>query len=101
MNVCKHLSGWEKCLALIAHGSDALHEENLASAEASLQLALRLAQSTPPEQAHGLLALALCNRDWEEVWADGLDFRVVHRARCYGLYPHFSSMGFTSPKLRL
>jgi len=61
MNVCKNLSGWEKCLALVAHGSDALHEGNLASAEASLQLALRLAQSTPPEQAHGLSALALCN----------------------------------------
>src|SRR5882762_4455744 len=40
-------------------------------------------------------------RDRQEVRAHNLDPGLVRLARCYGLYPHFSNVGFTSPKVRL
>jgi hypothetical protein len=40
-------------------------------------------------------------RDRQKVRENDLYSRLVHLGRCYGLYPHFSNMGFTSPKVRL
>lgn len=59
MDDCKGLSECEKCLAVIAHGLDALHKGNLTSAEASFRVALVLAQSASYQQAHDLLPLTL------------------------------------------
>jgi tetratricopeptide (TPR) repeat protein len=59
MSECKDLTDCEKCLALIARGSDALSGHSFTTAEASFRMAMMIAQSTPPEQARDLLALAL------------------------------------------
>src|SRR5258707_9493346 len=61
MDNCRNLTNCEKCLAIVAHGSNALHDGNFMSAEASFRAALVLAQSTPPDEARELGPLALCN----------------------------------------
>jgi tetratricopeptide (TPR) repeat protein len=61
MDDCKNVSNCEKCLAIVAYGSNALHDGNFMSAEASFRAALVLAQSTPPDEARELIPLALCN----------------------------------------
>lgn len=59
MGACNNLSPVDKCLAFIAHGSDALQDHNFAKAEVSFRFALALANSAPAEQGRDLVPLAL------------------------------------------
>jgi len=59
MGACSNLSPVDKCLAVIAHGSDALHDRNFTKAEAAFRLALALANSVPAEQGRDLVPLVL------------------------------------------
>src|SRR2546429_10026642 len=61
MDACRDLSNCEKCLAMIAHGSDALHDGDFASAEEPFRVALILARTAPAEQARDLIPLTLYN----------------------------------------
>jgi tetratricopeptide (TPR) repeat protein len=49
----------QKCLAILTHGANALHEGNLEVAEKCFALGLALAKETPPDEARDLVPLAL------------------------------------------
>src|SRR6266478_6283929 len=59
MGACSNLSPVDKCLAFIAHGSDALQDRNFIKAEVAFRLALALANSAPAEQGRDLVPLVL------------------------------------------
>jgi len=61
MGACSNLSPVDKCLAIIAHGADALHDGNLSLAEGTFRLALALAKAAPADQARDLVPLVLLN----------------------------------------
>jgi tetratricopeptide (TPR) repeat protein len=61
MDACANLSSCEKCLAMIAHGADAVHGGNFAMADAAFRAAEVMAQTAPPEQARNLIPLAVFN----------------------------------------
>jgi len=61
MGACSNLSPVEKCLAIIAHGADALRDGNFILAEGAFRLALALTKAAPPEQARDLVPLVLLN----------------------------------------
>jgi tetratricopeptide (TPR) repeat protein len=55
---------WELCIAAIANCADAMQGGKFALAEKSLNLALQLAQSAPPEHGSPLFPLVLFNMSW-------------------------------------
>ena len=59
MGACSNLSPVEKCLAIIAHGADALSGGNLTLAEGVFRVALAVAKAAPPEQGIDLVPLVL------------------------------------------
>ena len=61
MGACSNLSPVEKCLAIIAHGANALLDGNFTLAEGAFRVALAGAKTLPPKQGHGLMPLALLN----------------------------------------
>jgi tetratricopeptide (TPR) repeat protein len=61
MGACGNLSPVEKCLAIIAHGADALQDSNFALAEGAFRVGLAIAKAAPAEQARDLVPLVLLN----------------------------------------
>jgi tetratricopeptide (TPR) repeat protein len=61
MGACSNISPVDKCLAVIAHGVDALQDGNFALAEGAFRAALAGAKALPPEQGHDLIPLTLLN----------------------------------------
>src|SRR5260221_2639319 len=61
MGACSNLSPVDKCLAIIAHGADALKDGNFSLAEGRFRGALAGAKASPPEQGRDLVPLALLN----------------------------------------
>jgi tetratricopeptide (TPR) repeat protein len=61
MGACSNLSPVEKCLAIIAHGADALQDSNFALAEGSFRVGLAIAKAAPAEQGRDLIPLVLLN----------------------------------------
>jgi len=61
MGACSNLSPVDKCLAIIAHGADALQDGNFTLAEGAFRVALAGAKASPPEQGRDLVPLALLN----------------------------------------
>lgn len=57
----KALQEWEKCLAVIAAGMDALQRGDYATAEKAFVATLLLARPLPPDQARDIRSLMLCN----------------------------------------
>jgi len=56
-----NLTPSEKCLAIIAAGTSALYNGNLAAAEGSFQVSLLLAKQAPSTEQRDIAALALCH----------------------------------------
>src|SRR5260370_13499752 len=61
MGACSNLSPVEKCLAIIAHGVDALQDSNFTLAEGAFRVGLAIAKAAPAEQGRGLVPLVLLN----------------------------------------
>ena len=61
MGACSNLSPVEKCLAVIAHGADALQDGNFALAEGAFRVALVGAKAAPAENGRDLVPLVLLN----------------------------------------
>jgi len=61
MSACSNLSPVEKCLAIIAHGADALQDGNFTLAEGSFRVALAIAKAAPAEQGRDLVLLVVLN----------------------------------------
>lgn len=61
MGACSNLSPVEKCLAIIAHGVDALPDSNFALAEGAFRAGLAIARAAPAEQGRDLVPLVLLN----------------------------------------
>jgi len=61
MGACSNLSPVEKCLAIIAHGVDALQDSNFALAEGAFRAGLAIAKAAPAEQGRELVPLVLLN----------------------------------------
>jgi tetratricopeptide (TPR) repeat protein len=61
MGACSNLSPVEKCLAIIAHGAEALQDNNFALAEGAFRAGLAIAKAAPAEQGHDLVPLVLLN----------------------------------------
>src|SRR5271157_2708657 len=61
MGACSNLSPVEKCLAIIAHGADALQDGNFTLAEGAFRVALAGAKASPQEQGCDLVPLVLLN----------------------------------------
>jgi tetratricopeptide (TPR) repeat protein len=59
MGACRNLSPVEKCLAVIAHGADALQDGNLTLAEGVFRVGLAIAKAAPAEQGRDLVPLVL------------------------------------------
>jgi tetratricopeptide (TPR) repeat protein len=59
MGACSNLSPVEKCLAIIAHGADALQDGNLTLAEGAFRVGLAIAKAAPAEQGCNLVPLVL------------------------------------------
>jgi len=59
MGACSNLSPVEKCLAIIAHGADALEDDNFTLAEGAFRGGLAIAKAAPAEQGYGLIPLLL------------------------------------------
>jgi tetratricopeptide (TPR) repeat protein len=59
MGACSNLNPVEKCLAIIAHGADALQDGNLALAEGAFRVGLAIAKGAPAEQGRDLVPLVL------------------------------------------
>ncbi len=61
MGACSNFSPVEKCLAIIAHGADALQDSNFALAEGAFRAGLAIAKAAPAEQGRDLVPLVLLN----------------------------------------
>jgi tetratricopeptide (TPR) repeat protein len=61
MGACSNLSPVEKCLAIIAHGADALRDGNFTLAEGAFRIGLAIAKAAPAEQGRDLVPLVLLN----------------------------------------
>lgn len=61
MGACSNLSPVEKCLAIIAHGADALQDGNFTLAEGAFRAGLAIAKAAPAEQGRDLVPLVLLN----------------------------------------
>jgi tetratricopeptide (TPR) repeat protein len=61
MGACSNLSPVEKCLAIIAHGTDALQDSNFTLAEGAFRAGLAIAKAAPAEQGRDLVPLVLLN----------------------------------------
>jgi hypothetical protein len=59
MGACINLSPVEKCLAIIAHGADALRDGNLTLAEGAFGVGLTIATGAPTGQGRDLVPLVL------------------------------------------
>jgi tetratricopeptide (TPR) repeat protein len=59
MGACSNLSPVEKCLAIIAHGADALQDGNFTLAEGAFRMGLAIAKAAPAEQGRDLVPLVL------------------------------------------
>ena len=61
MGACSNLSPVEKCLAIIAHGADALQDGNFTLAEGAFRVGLAIAKAAPAEPGRDLVPLVLLN----------------------------------------